>query len=508
MRYKSRIRRTLGGIACTLLAGIVCTPLAVGADQPKLTNESIRDAVEDEFLFDPGVSRDAIDVDVADGVVTLSGKTNSLLEKERAVRVAETVKGVRAVVDRLTVKPIKNLTDAELKRDVESALLMDPATDSYEIQADVKNGAVTLKGHVDSWTERTLCERVAKGVRGVTSVNDDILVKYAATRSDAEIQAEIEKKLRWDALIDDALIDVKVADGNVTLSGTVGSAAERSRAAASSWVAGVKSVNDDGLSVSRWARDPDLRESKYVIKSDEALRDAVKDALMYDPRVFSFNVTPKAHNGTVTLRGIVDNLKAKHAAAEDARDTVGVRSVKNRLQVRPAEGVSDETVEQNVREALLRDPYVSRYEITVSAHDGTLDLYGTVDSYFEKGEAEDVASRVNGVVAVRNHLNVSSARDWLAYNPYVYDWNMYGWHRYGFTPRYTTKSDTEIKDDIESELWWSPFVDSDEVHVDVDDGVATLTGTVDTWAERQAATDNAYEGGATRVDNELAVKVQ
>ncbi len=33
-----------------------------------------------------------------------------------------------------------------------------------------------------------------------------------------------------------------------------------------------------------------------------------------------------------------------------------------------------------------------------------------------------------------------------------------------------------------------------------------LTGTVDTWAERQAATENAYEGGAIVVDNDLAVQ--
>jgi hypothetical protein len=40
----------------------------------------------------------------------------------------------------------------------------------------------------------------------------------------------------------------------------------------------------------------------------------------------------------------------------------------------------------------------------------------------------------------------------------------------------------------------------------VDDGVATLTGTVDSWSEYDAAVNNAYEGGAVYVDNELLVK--
>jgi osmotically-inducible protein OsmY len=44
-------------------------------------------------------------------------------------------------------------------------------------------------------------------------------------------------------------------------------------------------------------------------------------------------------------------------------------------------------------------------------------------------------------------------------------------------------------------LWWSPFVDSDDVNVTVDDGVVTLTGAVDSWSEYNAAANNAYEGG-------------
>jgi osmotically-inducible protein OsmY len=48
-------------------------------------------------------------------------------------------------------------------------------------------------------------------------------------------------------------------------------------------------------------------------------------------------------------------------------------------------------------------------------------------------------------------------------------------------------------------------VDSEEVSVTVDDGVVTLTGTVDTWSERQSAEENAYEGGAKDVMNDLRV---
>jgi osmotically-inducible protein OsmY len=60
-------------------------------------------------------------------------------------------------------------------------------------------------------------------------------------------------------------------------------------------------------------------------------------------------------------------------------------------------------------------------------------------------------------------------------------------------------SDAEIRERIEEEIWWSPHVDSDDVQVTVDAGVASLTGTVDSWKERVLARQEAYEGGAADV---------
>ena len=63
-----------------------------------------------------------------------------------------------------------------------------------------------------------------------------------------------------------------------------------------------------------------------------------------------------------------------------------------------------------------------------------------------------------------------------------------------------------MKEDIESEFFWSPFVDGGDITVEVDEGVATLTGEVDDWAELTAASENAWEGGAFNVINKLDVK--
>jgi len=53
---------------------------------------------------------------------------------------------------------------------------------------------------------------------------------------------------------------------------------------------------------------------------------------------------------------------------------------------------------------------------------------------------------------------------------------------------------------------WSPYVDADDVKVNVQNGDVTLTGTADNMTEFQRATENAWEGGAWNVENNLKIK--
>jgi osmotically-inducible protein OsmY len=363
-----------------------------------------------------------------------------------------------------------------------------------------------LKGDVDSFQEKRLAQIVIKGVRGVRGVDNNIDVQYQRKRVDTEIRPEIERVLRWDSLVDDDLIQVRVSDGKVTLSGTVGSAVEKSRATSDAWVAGVKEVDATNLEVARWARDEDLRRTKYILKSDDEIQSAVEDALLHDPRVFSFNVLAEVDGGIVTLRGTVDNLKSKRAAFQDARNTVGVLSIRNRIKVRSSETLSDSEIAENIRESISRDPYVEKHEVTVEVSDGVAHLYGMVDSYFEKGRADDAASRAKGVLDVRNHLGVVYSDRPLTYEPYYDDDYPYNYDWYDYEPNHAFLKDFRIRNQIKDELWWSPFVDSADVYVSVKNGIATLTGTVDSFTEMDAAVENAYEGGATWVDNDLEIR--
>jgi osmotically-inducible protein OsmY len=67
-------------------------------------------------------------------------------------------------------------------------------------------------------------------------------------------------------------------------------------------------------------------------------------------------------------------------------------------------------------------------------------------------------------------------------------------------------TDAQIKKGIKDEFFWSPFVDSDDIKIAVSEGVATLTGTVGTKIGSREAENDAYEGGASAVVDQVKVK--
>jgi osmotically-inducible protein OsmY len=487
-----------------LLGALLLSPISAWC-AVSISDPDITDHVEVEFIFDPAVPFNSIDVSTDKGIVTLTGTVTNLLAKERSTQIAETVRGVRSVVNRIDVDPLVDRSGRSLRKAVNDALLYDAAADSYEISVSADDeGQVTLTGTVDSWHERELSETVAKGVSGVTGINNNIIIKAKSERPDTEIKPEIEKRLQWDTLVDNALINVRVEDGKVYLSGVVGSAAEKRRAEWDAHVAGVEAVDSAELKVERWARDKNLRKNKYVERSDLEIRKAVQDALLYDPRVYAFNLDVTATGGIVTLRGVVDNIQAKKAAIRDARNTVGVIGINSLIKVRPVARIDDDKIAENVRNALLRNPFTESYEIKVQVKNQVARLNGTVDSYFEKAEAENVAFRAKGVTDVKNSLTVSYPAI-VIYNPYIYSWTIYDYPWYKSAAIISNKSDWVIKQAIESEFLWSPFVDSDDITVSVEDGIATLTGSVDSIRENEAAEQNAFEGGAKAVVNKLRI---
>lgn len=500
-----KTRRIRHLIPAALAACLLVPSTAPAAMKDRISDQEITDAVEDELFFDQAVDSHALDVTTKAGVVTLEGEVENVLAQKRAERIAETVHGVLLVDNEVEVKPYFEPSDQALAADVRSALLADPATDSYELEVSVDDRMVTLTGTVDSLKEQELSLTVARGVDGVKSVIDGIVVAPKTRRSDLELMPEIEKALEWNTLVDDGLVDVAVENGNVKLSGTVGSAAELREASRTASVAGVKAVDTSGLDIEPWARDRMTGPSAMMPKSDSAIETAIRHELMADPRVSSFNVDTKVKDGKVTLRGTVDNLIAKRAAADSVRNVAGVERIENRIKVNADTTLTDSRIENTLDGKLNRNVYLDEESVEAEVTNNLATLTGTVGNWFEKAEAERLAGATAGVEAVDNDILVLSETEILAYDPWVDGAYYYEYSWYDYEPTLTFHTDAEILEDVREELFWSPFVDSDAVTAIVDDGTVTLTGTVDSWSESQSAVENAYEGGAAWVVNDLEI---
>ena len=474
--------------------------LRIGAENATLPDDDIARALEQELHEARAVDAEDIVVELVSGVATLRGTVDSILAKDRAIRIAQMVRGVVAVVDLLEVTMTDRL-DTDVALDIKAAFRDDAATNDWQIDAAVNDGKVTLTGTVESHTERMLAERIAKSVAGVRGVDNRIQVSAAAARSDSEIAEEIRQLLRWDARFDDTFVTVEVREGNVALSGSVGSSYDLALASTLAWVPGTNAVDTTGLKVEAGLSD-ELERTAVPDIDDASVRQALEKALIRDPRVHGFDVAPVVENGVVTLTGEVDNLKAKRAAAEAARNTVGVARVMNLVEVRPTILRDDVELGAALLGALARDPLVQSSDISVDLEDGIATLSGTVNSPFEQMHAADVAARVRGVLEVRNDLSVHDETHPYSYEYYDWDPVLHDFDEQAGLGR----TDAAIKADIEQELFWSPRVDEEHISVSVQDGIATLEGTVDEIHERREATENALEGGAHRVDNRLTLR--
>ncbi len=491
----------------TDLAGesVEAPPLPPSGERRERSDRAITDAVVAEIGADPAVALDHIEVETDGGIVRLQGTVSNLLARDRATELAEAVKGVRAVVNYIEVRPSEPRSDRALHQDIAAALDAHPAVEASDIDVEAEDGIVTLTGTVGAWLEMQAALRVAKSVRGVRGVRNRMGFDFDEQLSEAEIESRVGSALRWDALVDDSQIEVQAEGHRVTLSGVVGSAAEKRRAMKSAGIPGVEEVDVAALEVDPAVANGGVRHDSPPGQRDAELRQAVLAVLRADPRVDAEGLQVEVAEGVVVLRGEVATVDAKLAAGSGARTTLGVVAVDNRLKVEPREEITQARLEQALEAAIDRSPYLEPYDIHVVVAEGIAFLTGIVSSSFEKAEAHRIAASVRGIRSVQNMLSVLDESGPPGFDPYVDEYALFDYDWYKYEPPTTARSDAEIRQDIENQLFWSPLVDGQRVGVEVHDGVAYLRGTVSSWAARQAAAENAFEGGAVWVENDLVI---
>ncbi|HEY1535144.1 MAG TPA: BON domain-containing protein, partial [Polyangiaceae bacterium] len=266
-----------------------------------------------------GIPAQKIQSSVERGIVTLTGEVETGAQALRAVQLAETTRGVRAVVNRLAVKGAPR-PQATIATDIGRGLQEQLAGDAAAVKVRVDGGKVELRGELPSLAEKQRAEQAAWSVYGVTAVDNQLAVVPSAARSDAQIRADIARRLSSDSYLYGQPVQVAVNDGVVNLAGTVDTAFAKRRVHEHATVAGVRAVHDDALLVLPGSRKP---RGPLTIPTAEQCEAAILDSYRLDPRVPHSGIQVQVHDGQATLSGVTASLPQKIAAGEDAVNAAG-----------------------------------------------------------------------------------------------------------------------------------------------------------------------------------------
>ena len=212
----------------------------------KKTDTQTHHDVLEELKWDSRVDETEVGVQVAAGVVTLTGTVTSWAKRVAAQEAARRVIGVLDVANDLKVKAAGGFsrTDTEIAQAVRQALEWDVFVPNEKITSTVTDGWVTLEGPVERSTQRVAAERAVRNLMGVKMVVNKITVTQPKVVT-GDVRKAIEQALERRAEREARQIGVDVRDGTVTLTGPVHSWAERkSVLAAARFTPGVRVVED------------------------------------------------------------------------------------------------------------------------------------------------------------------------------------------------------------------------------------------------------------------------
>ena len=401
-----------GAVLAGLAALLVVTQSASGAGRPG--DAEITEWVEEAIAADPRVRGDAIEVGTREGIVTLSGSVATLAGRRYAVLAAQKILGVLSVTDQLEIEaPLRS--DSDVAADVRWRIQNSQFIESRKLEVRALGGTVRLAGEVGSGSQRYEAELLASEVAGVRGIENFLSADFDPERSDAQIQTDVAATLRRDVYLARLPIEAAVKKGEVTLTGSVGSAYESTRAASRiRWVDGVRAVRNE-LRV-EWWDDRGARVAAPTPRTDAELAATVSEQLQQDVRVDASHIQVAADRGRVSLRGSVASLRQKRIAEEDAWNVAGVGWVANELEV-VAAARPDAEILREIRSAMAADAELFDAAIEVRVEAGVVTLEGRVASGYQRVHAGVIASRRRGVERVHNRLVAATlglARGWRA----------------------------------------------------------------------------------------------
>lgn len=139
------------------------------------SDEEIAKRIVNMFEWNEMIPREALQVTVEQGWVTLGGEVTWHYQRKAAEDAVKKLSGVLGVINTISIKP--SVATEDVKKKIESALIRNAEIEAAAIQVTVHEGnKVSLEGRVSYWDERIAVANAAWSVRGVQSVDDRLVI--------------------------------------------------------------------------------------------------------------------------------------------------------------------------------------------------------------------------------------------------------------------------------------------------------------------------------------------
>lgn len=212
-------------------------------------------------------------------------------------------------------------------------------------------------------------------------------------KNNSELQKDVQNAIKWEPLLHAAEIGVTAKDGVVSLTGEVDSYNKKLEAEnAAKKVVGVKAIVED----------IEVKFPRSWEKTNIEIANQVLMALKMNRSIPKNKVTVKVEDGWVTLEGDLHWNYQREAAQKAVNYLKGVKGVTNNIIIKSEK--NDALEKKEIEDAIGRNWSIDNTDINVSVSGTTVRLSGTVDSIYQREEAERIAWKTPGIWHVKNDL--------------------------------------------------------------------------------------------------------
>jgi osmotically-inducible protein OsmY len=215
------------------------------------------------------------------------------------------------------------------------------------------------------------------------------------------------------------------------------------------------------------------------MKNNQELQADVQNAIKWEPLLNAAEIGVTVKDGVVSLTGVVDSYAKKMEAENASKKVIGVKALVEKIEVKfPSKwSKTNAEIANEVLTALKNDWSIPNDKVTVKVEDGWVTLEGELPWNYQKESAKSAVNYLAGVKGVTNNIKIKSE----------------------------THDAIEQKD-VENAIRRSWSVDDSDINVSVSGTTVTLTGTVDSWYQKEEAGRIAWKtSGIWHVNNELVV---